>query len=175
MIFTTRRASDHLAPGRHVRISAFAAEWLQTTSAPGASKYEVVDTGSNPRLRVLIVDDEKAVADTLALVFSAKGYDTLVAYSAEQAADIVSQWKPRLIILDVVLPGMNGIEFAIQIKTSCPECRVLLFSGDQNSATLVQGALAKGHEFTILAKPVHPSFFLEEASRLASAEPRLCA
>lgn len=134
-----------------------------------------MDRGPNPAFGVLIVDDERAVADTLALVFSAKGYETRVAYSAEQAADIVSQWKPCLVILDVMLPGMNGIDFAIQLKVSCPVCRVLLFSGHQSTATLVEEALAKGHEFAILPKPVHPSFFLEEAARLAHAESKLCA
>lgn len=127
----------------------------------------MVKTGPNPKFRVLIVDDENAVADTLAMVFSAEGYDARIAYSAEQATEIVSQWEPRLAIVDVVLPGTNGIDFAIQLKSSYLACRIVLFSGDQMAATLLQEALAKGHEFTILPKPVHPSFFLEEATRLS--------
>jgi CheY-like chemotaxis protein len=130
----------------------------------------VMNLGANPQFRVLIVDDENVVADSLALVFSTQGYDTRVAYSAEQAADIISQWEPRLIILDVMLPGMNGIDFSIQLKTLCPNCRVLLFSGDQNTANLLQAAQVKGHEFTILPKPVDPRIFLDEAARLASAD-----
>lgn len=130
----------------------------------------MIEIGANPEFKVLIVDDESVVADSLALVFSTQGYDTRVAYSAEQAADIISQWEPRLIILDVMLPGMNGIDFAIQLKTLCPTCRVLLFSGDQNTANLLQAAQIKGHEFTILPKPVDPRIFLDEAARLASDE-----
>ncbi|HEV2136517.1 MAG TPA: response regulator [Terracidiphilus sp.] len=122
------------------------------------------------KLRVLIVDDESSVADSLALVFSTQGYDSRVAYSAEHAADIISQWQPGLIILDVMLPGMNGIDFAIQLKSSCPTCRVLLFSGQENTAALVQEAIEKGHVLTILAKPVDPKSFLDEAARLAAAE-----
>ena len=127
--------------------------------------------GTNPNLKVLVVDDENSIADSLALVFSTQGYDARPAYSAEQAAEIISQWQPKLIILDVVLPGMNGIDFAIQLKTSCPSCRVLLFSGQQNTTALLQEAREKGHEFTIVPKPVHPTVFLEEAARLASAVP----
>ena len=134
-----------------------------------------VITRPNPEFRVLIVDDEKPIADSLAMIFSAEGYDARAAYSAEQAAEIVGLWEPRLVILDVALPGMNGIEFAIQLKSACPACKVILFSGDQNAATLVQEAIAKGHEFTIFAKPVHPSSFLEEAARLASSQTRLSA
>ena len=125
--------------------------------------------GPSPEFRVLIVDDESSVADSLALVFASQGYDARAAYSAEQAAEIISQWEPKLVILDVVLPGMNGIDFAIQLKASCPACRVLLFSGQQDSTVLLERALVKGYEFTILAKPVHPKFFLEEAARLATA------
>lgn len=120
----------------------------------------------NPEFRVLIVDDEIAVADSLAMVFCAGGYDARAAYSAEDAAEIVSQWEPRLAIVDVVLPGMNGIDFAIQLENSCPDCHVLLFSGDQSAASLIQEALTKGREFKIFAKPVPPLFFLEEAARL---------
>lgn len=120
----------------------------------------------NSAFRVLIVDDEKPVADSLAMVFSAAGYEARAAYSAEDAAETISRWEPRLAILDVVLPGMNGIDFAIQLETSCPQCQVLLFSGDQSTANLVQEALAKGRDFKILAKPVHPSFFLEKAAQL---------
>lgn len=131
--------------------------------------------GINSRFRVLVVDDEKSIADSLALVFSTQGYDARAAYSAEQAAEIISEWEPRLVILDVVLPGMNGIDFAIQLKTSCPACRVLLFSGQQNTTALAEEALERGYEFTILAKPVHPTIFLEEAARLVSAGPAASA
>lgn len=131
--------------------------------------------GPHPELKVLIVDDENVVADSLALVFSTSGYDTRVAYSAEQAADIIGNWEPKLVILDVVLPGMNGIDFAIQLETKCPRCRVLLFSGQQVTSTLVQEAVEKGHPFKVLAKPVHPTLFLDEAARLASAGPASCA
>lgn len=126
--------------------------------------------GSISKLRVLIVDDETSVADSLALVFSTQGYDSRVAYSAEQAAVIISQWQPGLVILDVMLPGMNGIDFALQLKGSYPTCRVLLFSGQENTASLVQEAIEKGHALTILAKPVDPKFFLQEAARMAAAD-----
>lgn len=63
---------------------------------------------------------------------------------------------------------MNGIDFAIQLKASYPTCRVVLYSGNEITSTLVQDALEKGHEFTIEAKPVSPTVFLDEAARLAS-------
>ena len=128
-----------------------------------------VECSANFEIRVLIVDDEKMVADSLALVFSGNGYETRTAYSAEQAAEIVSRWEPSLVILDVMLPGLNGIDFAIRLKALFPACHILLFSGDQNTSRLIQEALENGHEFSVMAKPVYPKVFLDEAARLASA------
>lgn len=156
------------------------AGWLSWTTIESAANLAsnhshrccikgVVKIGAHPEFRVLIVDDDCVVADSLAMVFSTAGYDTRVAYSAEQAAEIISQWEPRLVILDVVLPGMNGIDFAIKLKASCPTCVVLLYSGDQTTFPLLQEAIEKGHEFKIVAKPVPPTFFLDEAARLVSA------
>lgn len=150
--------------------SAVNADCGPTALRVGASnRAGAAKLGMHREFRVLIVDDEIAVADSLALIFRAQGYEAQVAYSAEQAAEIISQWEPGLVILDVVLPGMNGIDFAIRLKTTCPGCRVLLFSGQQSTSTLVQEAMEKGHEFSVVAKPVHPKFFLDEAARLFTA------
>jgi CheY-like chemotaxis protein len=67
---------------------------------------------------------------------------------------------PDLIISDVIMPDMNGIEAAIQIRKFLPECKILLFSGQAATADLLKTARAQGHEFEILAKPVHPQDLL---------------
>ena len=55
------------------------------------------------------------------------------------------------------MPDMNGIEAAIHIRGFLPACKVLLFSGQAATADLLENARARGHEFEILAKPVHPA------------------
>ena len=116
--------------------------------------------------RILIVDDEMAIADTLALIFKTQHYEARVAYSAERAIEILAEWRPDLAILDVILPEMNGIDLAIVIKANYPGCHVLLFSGHANTAMLLEEAGRKGHQFEVLAKPVHPNLMLERASAL---------
>jgi len=116
--------------------------------------------------RILIVDDEIAVADTLALIFKTQHYEARVAYSAERAIEILAEWRPDLAIVDVILPEMNGIDFAIVIKANYPACHVLLFSGHANTTMLLEEAGRKGHQFEVLAKPVHPNLMLERASAL---------
>ena len=110
--------------------------------------------------KILIVDDEPTIADTLALIFASSGYEARTAYSAEQALEMLEEWRPDLAVIDVVLPGMNGIEFAIFLKASYKNCQFLLFSGQPGTSGLLEEARKKGHLFEILAKPLHPTFML---------------
>jgi len=120
---------------------------------------------------VLIIDDEPAISNTLALIFSTRGYKTRVAYSAEQAIEVMAEWPPDLAIIDVVLPQMNGIDLAIVLKSNYPSCRLLLFSGQPTTTEIAEQAAKKGHVFEILAKPVHPSFLLDAVASLLLPDP----
>ena len=115
------------------------------------------------------MDDERTIADTLALIFSSRGYETQKAYTAEQAIEIVAEWLPDLAIIDVVLPQANGIDLAILLTAQCPACRVLLFSGQAVTVDLLAEAVKKGYKFEILAKPTHPTVMLETALNLLAA------
>ncbi len=114
--------------------------------------------------KILIIDDEPTIADTLAVIFASSGYESRAVYSAEQALEMLEEWRPDLAIIDVVLPGMNGIEFAIFLKASYPNCQFLLFSGQPGTSSLLEEAKKKGHLFEILAKPLHPTFMLATVS-----------
>ena len=119
--------------------------------------------------RILIVDDEKPICETMALIFRMQHYEVRVALSAERAIETLAEWRPDLAILDVMLPGMNGIDLAIVIKANYASCHVLLFSGHANTALLLEEAGRKGHQFEVLAKPVHPTVMLERASAILAA------
>jgi DNA-binding response OmpR family regulator len=111
-------------------------------------------------IRLLIVDDERLIADTLATIFRNEGYDARAAYSAEEALALIDSWIPELAILDVYLPGMNGIDLAIRLKAEVPSCRITLFSGQSSSNDLLDQARRDGHALDIIPKPVHPSELL---------------
>jgi DNA-binding NtrC family response regulator len=121
--------------------------------------------------KIMVVDDEETIADTLALIFSSNGYDARPAYSAEQALEMLEEWRPNLAVIDVILPGMNGIEFAIFLKASYPDVHFLLFSGQPGTGSLLDEAKKKGHLFEILAKPLHPTFMLATVANKLSAPP----
>jgi CheY-like chemotaxis protein len=115
--------------------------------------------------RVLIVDDEHVIADTLVTIFSAAGLDAVAVYSAEQALALMPKWHPHIAIVDVHLPGMNGIDLAIRLKAEHPDCRVTLFSGYASTGDLLEKARLDGHSFEVLAKPVHPTELLSLIAR----------
>lgn len=121
--------------------------------------------------KIMVVDDEVSIADTLALIFSSNGYDAQSAYSAEQALEMIEGWSPDLAIIDVVLPGMNGIEFAIFLKASYPQIDFLLFSGQPGTGGLLEEAKKKGYLFEILAKPLHPTLMLAKVANMLSTPP----
>ena len=69
-----------------------------------------------PQIRVLLVDDDHDVADSLAEVLRLLDYDVRVAYSGEDALGIAGRYRPDVVILDVNMPGMNGLQAARQLK-----------------------------------------------------------
>ncbi len=117
-----------------------------------------MQAGKKPR--VLVVDDEQVIADTLAKILDLNGYDASAVYTGTAAVESARSLKPDLVISDVIMPDMNGIEAAISIRGFLPACKILLFSGQAATADLLENARAQGHEFEILAKPVHPSDLL---------------
>jgi len=68
--------------------------------------------------------------------------------------------KPDMLISDVIMLDLNGIDAAITIRKMLPTCKILLFSGQAATADLLDRARNQGHEFEILAKPVHPQDLL---------------
>lgn len=118
----------------------------------------MTDTTSKPR--VLVADDERVIADTLAIILNQSGFDATAVYSGERAVELARTLRPNMLISDVIMTDMNGIDAAIQIRSLLPDCKILLFSGQAATADLLEGARARGHEFEILAKPVHPQDLL---------------
>jgi CheY-like chemotaxis protein len=110
--------------------------------------------------KVLVVDDERVIADTLAIILNQSGFDASAVYSGTDAVDRARKTTPDLVITDVFMPDLNGIQAAIQIRSFLPSCKILLFSGQAATADLLENARAQGHEFEILAKPVHPQDLL---------------
>jgi DNA-binding NtrC family response regulator len=117
---------------------------------------------SSTRLRIFVVDDEFIIASSLALILCNKGYDAVSFSGPLDVLKAARSAPPDLLITDVLMPQISGIELAIQIQAQCPHCKVLLFSGQAATAGLLADARAAGHDFEILSKPVHPTDLLRK-------------
>jgi CheY-like chemotaxis protein len=115
-------------------------------------------TPSKPR--VLVADDEQVIANTLAIILNQAGFEARAVYSGEKVLDALEEFQPDMLISDVIMTGMTGIEAAIATRQRMPGCKILLFSGQATTADLLEKARQEGHEFEILAKPVHPTDLL---------------
>src|SRR5215470_6813268 len=89
---------------------------------------------------VLVVDDEQIIADTLAMILSKNGYRAKAAYDGSDALKMAREHRPRLVISDVVMPGMTGIELAFALEATVPETKILLFSGQAATMDLLSKA-----------------------------------
>ena len=117
---------------------------------------------------VLVVDDSEPVARTLTWVLEASGYVTAVAYSGTEAVAMASKIAADVALVDVGLPDVDGIKTAVAICNSLPHCKILLISGDPESALLIQ----QQNTFGILAKPVEPPELLKRVAALLSRDGR---
>jgi DNA-binding NtrC family response regulator len=115
--------------------------------------------------RIFVVDDEEVIVTTLAIILRNSGFDATPFTRPMKALEASRSHSPDLLISDVVMPEINGIELAIQLLQICPECKVLLFSGQANTQTILEAAQANGHDFEIISKPIHPTDLLKKVNQ----------
>src|ERR1700739_1918731 len=124
--------------------------------------------GENLKLNDLVVDDEHVVADSLAWILNLTGFNACSVYSGRDAINHVVVNPIDILVSDVVMDGVSGSEAAIEICKVLPHCKVLLMSGNILTADMLKDAHEQGHDFDILAKPVHPSVIIDRLHAMTS-------
>jgi DNA-binding NtrC family response regulator len=110
--------------------------------------------------RVFVVDDEPNIASTISLILQANGYDARWFQNPLEALTAARLVGPDLLISDVMMPELSGIDLAILLKEQHPRCKVLLFSGHALSSDIVRKVGDHGNHFELLEKPIHPTDLL---------------
>jgi len=110
-----------------------------------------------PAPRILVVDDEKVIADTIVQILNRNGFIAEAAYGGEEAIEKARRHCPELVLSDVLMPQVDGVEAAIAIREHCPEARIILFSGQSATVEILARARDRGHTFELLPKPIHPT------------------
>lgn len=122
------------------------------------------------KLRILVADDEKIIADTLKLILTQANYEVTVVYDGLSAVEVAERLSPDLFLSDVFMPRLSGIDAAIQICSSLPHCKVLLFSGQSNLRELRREIESRCRRFEVCSKPIHPTELLAHLSELQSRQ-----
>ncbi len=118
-------------------------------------------------MRILIVDDEHIVADTLSLIFQKHGFTTRAAYSADEAMICARAFTPDLLLCDINMPEKDGLELIDTMEEEQPGCRVLVLTGAYASLNRVRQRSAEvRRHFSVLTKPCHPSEVLRRAGEI---------
>lgn len=118
-------------------------------------------------MRVLVIDDEKNLADTLVWILERAGFEATSAYDGESALQRLDTFPPDVVISDVIMPGVNGIEVCTRIQARFPKCHILLFSGQTATNELLGEAREHGLTWELLAKPMDPDELLAKVTSLA--------
>lgn len=112
-------------------------------------------------LRVLVADDEHAIADSLTTIFRSHGFDARSVYSGYSAIETAVKFDPDVVISDVTMPGVNGIDAVLSISRQWPNSRFLLFTGNADCQESLERARAGGLRLACLHKPVPPRLLIE--------------
>lgn len=122
--------------------------------------------------RIYIVDDEWIIAETLATILNKNGFHAYPFHNSSQALVRALSCPPDVVITDVMMPGMTGIELAVALRRSGQTCRILLFSGQSGALDLLCDARRRGYDFELLQKPLHPRQLLLRLTNMNCLAPR---
>ena len=105
-----------------------------------------------PKPRILIVDDEPFLRALLASFMKKNGFEVLEAGDPETALSQLSIFDPSIAILDVMMPGMTGLEMIVKVKLWKPACEVIMITGGGSDQTRSE-CMAKG-AYRVMDKPL---------------------
>ena len=91
--------------------------------------------------RMLVVDDELGICDFLRSFFSKRGYEVRMAHNGEEALRTAAQFRPRVVLLDVRMPGMSGMQVLERLHAQDPACKIIMIT-----AVVDEGAIDEARQ-----------------------------
>jgi two-component system, cell cycle sensor histidine kinase and response regulator CckA len=149
------------APGAGSSFSVY----LPASDEPVSTPLPAAAPREHRRAKLLLVDDDQAVRDVIASILRRAGHDVTVAPGAQQAIAATQSASFDLLVTDVVMPGMSGIELARELRQAAPSLKVLLLSGYPGKYAQAAG---DDPSALYLAKPVTPTVLLAHVDQLLS-------
>ena len=120
-------------------------------------------------MKLLVVDDEKSICDLLEIVFKRDGYQVTTASSGRAAMALILKESFDLIISDIKMPGMDGVETLVEMKKKKPQLPVVMLTGHATVASGIQGL--KQGAFAYVMKPVALDELLDKLQKAFERKP----
>ena len=130
---------------------------------------EAIEASRRRQVDILVVDDNRIIADTTSAILNRFGFQTVTAYDGATALDLAADRCPDILLSDVMMPVLNGVELAISVRKILPGIAILLFSGQAATKDILEEARRQGHFFEVLSKPIHPEELVRHLNRLHRA------
>lgn len=115
--------------------------------------------------KVLLVDDEDAIREILGLSIADLGYEVQTAANGEEALEAVQAFSPSIVLTDIKMPGMDGIELLRRIKKLCPDIEVIMISGHGDMDLVVKSLQSEALDF--ITKPIRDELLVSALKRAA--------
>ncbi len=106
--------------------------------------------------RIYVVDDEWIIAETLAAILARNGFRAQAFHNPNRALVRAMDQPPDILLSDVMMPDLTGVDLAVSLRCAGLGCRILLFSGQSSALNLLCDARRRGYDFELLDKPLHP-------------------
>lgn len=117
---------------------------------------EIFEASLRKHVDILVVDDNQLVADTTSAILNRVGFRAITAYDGITALHLAAEMRPDILLSDVMMPILNGVELAISVRKLLPETAILLFTGLADTDAVLEDARREGYFFDIVGKPIHP-------------------
>lgn len=142
----------------------------EEVSTPKAFMNRAADCGCEGSLKkqvsILVVDDNKVIADTTSAILNRFGFYATTAYDGVTALRLAAESSPDILLTDIVMPIVNGVDLAISVRKMLPETAVLLFSSQAATEDLLEDARQRGYSFDIVGKPIQPEELVYHLNRV---------
>src|SRR5688500_7381785 len=99
---------------------------MGSPSQPGTRDHDAVSSLSAPRPTILIVDDERGIVESLGKIFEREGIHALVAFDGPGAIDLLRKHRVSVLLTDLMMPGMSGLDLLKATRAMAPETEVVL-------------------------------------------------
>jgi DNA-binding response OmpR family regulator len=120
--------------------------------------------GDLAKTKIVVVEDERHIARFLEFVLKKEGYDVAIAYSGEQALEVIKRYKPAALLLDYVLPGISGLDVINHLRADDEFTNLIIIVLTARTFEDSQRDLLEGGANASCAKPIAPSTLIKVLS-----------